>query len=133
MTKEQKIGFLASLIAGIALVWAFTGCATFETTAYRTLGTTAATVDTIMVAYADAYAQGQSTPAIDKKVDELWLEYRRATIVAKIAVETYRAGKGSEDAVYAALAGLAANKEQLRALILTIVRPAKAAVIQKLP
>jgi phage tail protein X len=125
---------LPTITAGaLVAVWLLSGCATFETTAYRTLGTTAATVDTVMTAYADAYAAGQSTPAIDRKVDELWLEYRKATLASKIAVETYRAGKGSEDAVYAALAGLAANKEQLRALILTIVLPSKAAAIQRLP
>jgi hypothetical protein len=90
-------------------------------------------VDTLMTAYADAYAAGYSTRAIDKKVDELWLEYHKAKVAAKIAIDAYKKGAGSEDAVYATLSSLASNKEQLRALILTIVRPEKAAAIQKLP
>lgn len=127
MNRRNLIGlaFIVSILVG---------CATFETNAYRTIGVTAHTVDSLMVTWADESVAGRTTAQLDASVVAAHATYQKSMAAAKVAVDAYRAGRGSQDAVVAVMGELSRNKEVLRKLILSLVlTPSQTTSIQKLP
>lgn len=121
---------LALILAAAFLV----GCATFETNAYRTLGTINTTVQTLMDAFADESVAGRTTPDFENKVWTLYANYQNMRVPARIAIDGYRAGTNSQERVEAVLTAVSTNKEAIRKLILSLVLPAeKKTTLQKLP
>lgn len=130
-TITGPIVFTSLLTIGILVVW---GCATFETNAYRTLGVTAHTVDIMMTTWADASVASNTTPQLDRQVEQAHAHYRQVMSLAQAAINGYRAGTNSQSAVNFALEAVTSSKEDLRKLILMLVLPQNQRnEIQKLP
>lgn len=113
------------ILSTIAIVALLVGCATFETSAYRSIGITAHTVDVLMTTWADESVAGRTTPQIDAAVTKAYTNYQSGMAVAKIAIDGYRGGTNSQERVTATLSELAKNKEALRNLILSLALPAE--------
>lgn len=123
MKNHQKVGIGLLLVAAALFIY---GCATFETNAYRTVGVSKATVRTFMDTWADMQVAGKTTPALDAQVITAYTNYLNSGIVAKMVIDGYRAGTNSQQRVDAVLIQVAANKELLRNLILSLTLPSTA-------
>jgi hypothetical protein len=88
MTMKKIAMFLAVLCA-VAI-----GCATLETTAYRSIGSVAVTVDTAMQAWGDAVRAGDVTPAQEAVVKSAYLKYQSAMRTANAALTAYKLSAG---------------------------------------
>ena len=80
--KTLNLLCLAALV-----LWA--GCASFETNAYRTLGTTATLVDAAMQAWGGWVREGQATPTDEKRVREAYQSYQSAMRSARVVMESH--------------------------------------------
>lgn len=121
------------ILLPLATLLFLTACATFEVNAYRTLGVTAHTVDTLMTTWADASVAGRTNPDLDARVTAANGEYRRQMSATKLVIESYRSGAATQDQVTAALSAVAANKAAILNLIIPLVTPAKATELRGLP
>lgn len=131
---KPRTVFKGTLIAGIITIAVLMGCATFETNAYRTLGTINATVSTLMDAFADEQVAGRTTPDFDDKVWKLYANYQALRVPARIAIDGYRYGTNTQQRVEAILTQVATNKEAIRQLVLSLVlTDTKKTSLQKLP
>jgi hypothetical protein len=104
--KELVGGLVAMLIGAalIAIVIACGGCASLETTAYRTIGGVSVTVDVAMTAWGDYVRAGKATPADEAKVKAAYEGYQRAMRAVHGAVRVYRVsrdGRGLQAALEA--------------------------------
>jgi hypothetical protein len=75
----------------LACLFVLAGCASLETNAYRTIGSTAVTVDAAMRGWGDYVRAGKATPANQVAVKGAYLRYQTAMTVAQQAVIVYKA------------------------------------------
>lgn len=73
----------ASVIIGVIGLLFMPGCASFERTSYRTIGTTNTLVEKAMYAWGDYVETGKATVADQIKVKELYLRYQASLRVAR--------------------------------------------------
>ena len=85
----KKIAMFLAVLCAVAI-----GCATLETTAYRSIGSVAVTVDTAMQAWGDAVRAGDVTPAQEAVVKSAYLKYQSAMRTANAALTAYKLSAG---------------------------------------
>jgi hypothetical protein len=85
----RKIAMFLAVICAVAI-----GCATMETTAYRSIGSVAVTVDTAMQAWGDAVRAGVVTPDQEVAVKAGYLKYQSAMRTANAALTAYKLSAG---------------------------------------
>lgn len=98
------------------------GCASLETNAYRTIGSTAVTVDTAMQGFADATVRGLTTPEQQMNVKAAYNRYQEAMRVAKGSVTIYRTTK-DQNQLTAALDAVAIASAHIIDLALPLPKP----------
>ena len=83
-------------ILSVLLLALAVGCATFETTAYRIIGSTAIAVDGAMTAWGDYVRSGQATPEQEARARAAYERYQTAMRSARIAVTAWKQAGGTE-------------------------------------
>ena len=91
------------IVAGSLLEICMTGCTTYETGVYRTLGTVSVTVDQAMCAWGDWVQAGQTSPADEDQVKALYGQYQSAMRTAHAAELAYEKDKGQQNNLNIAL------------------------------
>ena len=99
---------LASLLTVIALVLVMAGCATPETSAYKTVAVIAQTVDSSRQAWNSYVAQGKATRDQVVAVHLAYVKYQSAMAVAEAAVITYKQNNATKGALDAAMLAVSA-------------------------
>lgn len=112
---------IATSMTVLGLVWLLTACATFESNAYKTLGTVAVTVDAAMNGWGDYVRLGKATRQQELVVRDAYEDYQLAMSLASAAVTAYRSS-GNKPPLEAAMAGLDTAKNEIIDLILRLTK-----------
>ncbi len=107
----------ASLITATLL----TGCASLDTNAYKTIGTTANLVDGAMRGWGDYVRAGRATPDDESRVRAAYEKYQAAMRAARAAVNTYHTAPDNEVPLQTALSALSSASGEIVNLIGVIV------------
>jgi hypothetical protein len=108
----------------ISAILVLSGCATVETTAYRTLGSTSSLVDNAMKAWGDYVRAGLATPTDQQTCRGLYIRYQAGMKVAKTAVLSYKAGLEKDDTTLnTALSTATASASDLIAFVRYFTQP----------
>lgn len=85
--KTYRLRQAAVALALIAAI----SCASAQLSVYRSLATTATTVDTAMSAYGDLVRAGKVSAATQAKVKQAYADYQLAMVIAEGAYRTWKA------------------------------------------
>lgn len=108
MKTSTKESLLAVLLYGITITLLLCGCASLETTAYRTIGSAAVTVDTAMTGWGEVVRAGKATEAQQAKVRAAYNRYQQAMQVTHKLVDAYRTQPANKPILDQALGELTA-------------------------
>jgi len=112
---------IAYLFATVAIAGWLCGCATFNTNAYKSIGTAAVAVDASMQAWGAYVRDGKATPAQEATVRAAYERYQQSMRVAQVLMHSYQTFPADKPLLTQALAGL---KDAVLALqALTLVHP----------
>ena len=103
----------------LALVFAVSGCATPETTAYKTTAVISQTVDSSRQAWNNYVSQGKATKDEVVAVHAAYSKYQAAMAIAEAALITYKQNNATKPALDSALAALAATSTEVITAIAT--------------
>lgn len=93
------------------------GCASLETTAYRTIGTTTTLVDSSMKAWSDYVVHAKVSEAKQEPVRNAYGKYQVAMAAVKVAVISVKATPDGKSNLDKALDALSASSAELIVLI----------------
>lgn len=110
-----------TFLALAALLFAV-GCANLETTAYRTIGTTAVTVDGAMKGWGDWVRAGKATPKDEAVVKAAYSKYQASIGTLKAAVIAAKAAPEGQAQLETALQAVEVAAGEIVLLISTFTR-----------
>lgn len=106
---------ILSLFACLALL--LSGCKSPETTAYKTIATTAQLVDKSMLAWGDYVRAGKATADDEKRVKAAFEIYKRAETAAQRTVYTIKTAPNGQQDWVTAVSVLTANSSELFSIV----------------
>ncbi|MHB1309327.1 MAG: hypothetical protein ACYC23_19795 [Limisphaerales bacterium] len=113
----MKSKFVLSALCLLVSALIFSGCASFEQTAYRSLGTTTTLVDGAMNGWGDWVRAGQATAGDEAQVRAAYEHYQLAMAAARSTVLATTADSATESDLERALAAVDAASAALVQLI----------------
>jgi|GEM_PF-3022014 len=118
MKKLSAISDQLSVFVAVSLLAAVCGCASLETTAYRTIGAVAVTVDGAMNAWGDYVRAGHATASDETVVRAAYDHYQQTMRTLHVAVTAYKLDEASNaGALKTALDTMGAAADELVALV----------------
>ena len=99
------------------------GCASLETNAYKTIGSTAVAVDASMNAWGDYVRAGKSTVAQEQQVRAAYAKYQQSMKTTQKLVTAYRAAPTNKPALELSMTALNEAVTLLQQLTVKAITP----------
>jgi tagatose-1,6-bisphosphate aldolase non-catalytic subunit AgaZ/GatZ len=123
MNTPDNMKKITALLGTVLLAAYLCGCASLETNAYKTIGSTAVAVDASMNAWGDYVRAGKTTVAQEQQVRAAYANYQKSMKTAQALVTAYRKAPTNKPALELSMTALNEAVLLLQKLTLTPEKP----------